>query len=75
MSYESHSIRKQIIGFLMNAIVIYESQVRFRIRMRDSAIFEKVGCGNYKNSKNIFIYIFNILLCIHFHIKLTTISK
>ena len=46
---------------------------RVRVRVRDSAIFEKGGCGcggtrQLKKLKNIFIYIFNILLSILFHI-------
>ena len=49
----------------------YEARVRFRIqvwvRVRDLAIFEKVGCGcsgerQEKIIKNIFIYIFYIFL-------------
>ena len=49
----------------------YEARVRFRflvwVRVRDLAIFEKVGCGcsrerQEKIIKNIFIYIFYIFL-------------
>ena len=51
---------------------IYVARVRFeiRVRVRDSAIFEKGGCrcGGTRRLKNIFIYIFNILLSIFFHI-------
>ena len=52
----------------------YVARVRFgirvRVRVRDSAIFEKggCGCGGTRQLKNIFIYIFNILLSIFFHI-------
>ena len=44
--------------------------IRVRVRVRDSAIFEKggCGCGGTRWLKNIFIYIFNILLSIFFHI-------
>ena len=44
--------------------------VRVRVRVQDSAIFEKGGCGCSENRrlKNNFIYIFNILLSIFFHI-------
>ena len=56
---------------LMHMSYNYEARVRFRIqvwvRVRDSAIFEKVGCGcsgerQEKIIKNIFIYIFYIFL-------------
>ena len=59
----------------LGSVVAYVAQVRFgiRVRVRDSAIFEKGGCGcggtrRLKKLKNIFIYIFNILLSILFHI-------
>ena len=44
--------------------------IRVRVRVWDSAIFEKggCGCGETRRLKNIFIYIFNILLSIRFHI-------
>ena len=52
------------------ARVRFGIQVRVRVRVRDSAIFEKGGCrcGGTRRLKNIFIYIFNILLSIFFHI-------
>ena len=42
--------------------------MRVRVRVQDSAIFEKggCGCGGTRRLKNIFIYIFNILLSIFF---------
>ena len=50
----------------------YVAWVHFGIRVwvwvRDSAIFEKGGCGCGGTRRNIFIYIFNILLSILFHI-------
>ena len=59
----------------LGSVVAYVARVRFgiRVRVRDSAIFEKGGCGcggtqRLKKLKNIFIYIFNILLSILFHI-------
>ena len=59
---------------LLKIVFIYVARVRFgirvRVRVRDSAIFEKdgCGCGGTQRLKNIFIYIFNILLSIFFHI-------
>ena len=61
---------------MMKAMATYVARVRFgirvrvRVRVRDSAIFEKggCGCGGTQRLKNIFIYIFNILLSIFFHI-------
>ena len=52
------------------ARVSFGIRVRVRVRVRDSAIFEKsgCGCGGTRQLKNIFIYIFNILLNIFFHI-------
>ena len=59
---------------LMGSDLPYVARVRFgirvRVQVRDSAIFEKgrCGCGGTRQLKNIFIYIFNILLSIFFHI-------
>ena len=52
------------------ARVRFGIRVRVRVRVRDSAIFEKsgCGCGGTRRLKHIFIYIFNILLNIFFHI-------
>ena len=52
------------------ARVRFGIRVRVRVRVRDSAIFEKggCGCGRTRRLKNIFIYIFYILLSIFFHI-------
>ena len=52
------------------ARVHFGIRVRVRVRVRDSAIFEKsgCGCGGTRRLKHIFIYIFNILLNIFFHI-------
>ena len=54
--------------------MIYEAQVRFGtwVRVRDLAIFEKVGCGcggtrRLKIIKNIFIYIFYIFLLLKYY--------
>ena len=45
------------------ARVRFGTRVRVRVRVRDSAIFEKIGCGcsgtrRLKNDQNIDIYIF-----------------
>ena len=63
-------------GATPDSVLVYVARVRFgirvrvRVRVRDSAIFEKGGCrcGGTRRLKNIFIYIFNILLSIFFHI-------
>ena len=63
-------------GVMSCYVMYYVARVRFgirvrvRMRVRDSVIFEKggCGCGGTRRLKNIFIYIFNILLSIFFHI-------
>ena len=62
---EARKLFENIVGDLA-----YVARVRVRVRVRDSAIFEKsgCGCGGTRQLKNIFIYIFNILLNIFFHI-------
>ena len=48
------------INCLLN---IYEAQVSFRIRVRDSAIFEKIGCrcSGVQRLKNYYLYFLYII--------------
>ena len=64
------TINVTFCNFHYVARVRFGIRVRVRVRVRDLAIFEKggCGCGGPRRLKNIFIYIFNILLSIFFHI-------